>query len=994
MNARHRFRLEWFKRLLCLFATFMLLLSLPVRAADLDAEARSFLESHPVVSIGVIADNEPYSWIDGVEPVGFSIDVLEEISRHTGLRFNYRVGSWPEIYPAFLRGEIDAIDEISYREDRADRVLFSAPYHIRQTAIMHSGNQPLPPIRELADLKPYRVGVVRDIFFKSALVEQGVEVVEFDALPNLVRALAFDWVDAVVGPEVTLMFLARKAGLGHLAIAAKVEMGGFENEDFRIGVLKANPVLQRIIAAGLEAIPPQRLHELVQRWQEFGGQTMSSPAAFRLNEQKSAYVRRLGPLRVGIMRDYAPFSFVDAGKTQGLAVDMLNRVGDLSGLQVITVVDHWPRLIEKFERGEIDIIANISDTEARRVFTRFTQPYFVIPNVLFSRSEVLRFERPEDLEGLRIAVGSGIFYEGELRRRFGDAVVSFSSQDAMFRALGEGSVDVVVAALPNGNHWVRELGLTGVRIAGELRMDGIAGEDLRFGVRPALEPLVSVIDQALAAITPTERRLIENRWLGASRAAVEAEAAPIPVRLNDAERDFLAARGRNVTICPDPARMPLEGLDGNGRLTGMSADLIALFAARSGIRFETLAVASWGESLEAARERRCDMFVLAMQTPEHRAFMSFTRPYFTAPNILLGRLEAPFVDSLGELDGKSVAIVRGYAFAELFRLRYPGIRIVDVDDEADGLKRLQRGEFDAYLSTLVTAGYHLQELRLADIKVIGRVPFDSTLMVGTRSDEPLLTSIAQKLTDSLTAEDLRRIESKWRSMRLEQQVDYSLLWQLAAATLLGLGLLILWNRKLGSLNRKLAEANAKLDQVNQTDALTGLGNRHYLDRSFEQVFRHCQRHGIGFAVGLIDLDHFKQVNDRYGHECGDACLKAMGRCLKTVFRRSGDHLARYGGEEFVAYMSFGADENPIATFEQLRATVEALGLEFGGQTLRLTISVGVAIGVPGPDDQASEYLRRADEAMYVAKRTGRNRVHDGERSPPVAPAVPTASYPA
>lgn len=967
----------------CMLILAMCLLPLPAAAkAGLDDEARAYLARKPVISIGVVADNEPYSWVDGVEPAGFSIDVLEEIARQAGVSFSYRFGSWPEIYPAFMRGEIDAIDEISFRQDRAEKVLFTEPYHFRQTAIMHDGNRPLGPIGRLEDLKPYRVGVVRDIFYKNQLASSGIEVVEFDAIPNLVRALAFGWVDAVVGPEVTLMFIAHKSGLRHLTIAGKVEMGGYEREDFRIGVRRDNPVLHRILQAGLNAIPQQRIDELLEAWQQFGGQALTAPARFRLSEQQTAYVRRLGPLRVGVMRDYAPFSFVDQGQLQGLAVDVLNRVADMTGLQVITVADHWTRLIELFERGEIDIMTNISDIEARRSFTRFSQPYHVIPNVAFTRQESLRLTRPEDLDGLRIAVGAGIFYEAALRRRFGDAVVSFSSQDAMFRALREGSVDVVIAALANGNHWIRELGLSDVRIAGELDAEGIRGEDLRFGMRPALEPLVAIVNAALGAITPTERRLIENRWLGAATLPAEA-ARPVAAGLvlSDAEQAYLDARGRTIRACVDPDWMPLEGLDRAGQATGMSAEFMDLFAARGKLSFDVLPVRTWIESLEAARARRCDILPMVLPTPGRMAFMDFTRPYFTSPNVLLGRVEAPFVERLSELDGRKLGIVRGYAFVELFATRHPDIRLVEVDNEIDGLKRLQRGEIDAYLGNLITASHHLQELRLADIKVVGRVPYDWSVAVATRGDEPMLLSIMQKLVDSLSDEDRRRIETKWRSMRLEQRVDYTLVWQVLAVTVFGLGLLFLWNRKLGGLNRKLAEtnaqlaeANARLDELNLRDGLTGIGNRRHVDRYLEPLFRHSQRHGLPFAIGLLDLDHFKQINDRYGHEAGDVCLRAISTCLQSAFRRSNDHVARYGGEEFVVFMSPVAGEDPLLRFEQLRHEVEALEVRHEDQVLRLTVSVGVASGVPLEDTLPAAYLRIADEAMYEAKRTGRNRV--------------------
>jgi polar amino acid transport system substrate-binding protein len=950
-----------------------LLAALPASALQLDAEAQAYLDSRPRITIGVIADNEPYSWVEGGRVSGFSIDVLEEIASRTGLRFDYRAGSWPEIYPAFLRGEIDAIDEISFREERAPLMLFTEPYHFRQTVIVHDASRPLPPLHSLDDLKPFRVGIVRDIYYKSAFTERDIAVTEYDGLPNLVRALAFGWVDAIAGPEVTLTFLARQGGFSHLGVAGSVSMGGLEVEDFRIGVLRGREPLHRILAAGLADIPPQRLREMVQLWQEFGGKSKLTPG-FRLSEQQAGYIRRLGPVRVGIMRDYAPFSFLDGGKVQGLSVDVLSRVQDLTGLQVITVSDRWPVLFDLFSRGEIDIIANISDSPARRDFTRFTEPYYVIPNVVFTRNGALQVNTADDLRGQRIALGSGVFYEAAVRALYGDSTVAFSSQESMFRALAEGSVDVVLAALPNGNHWVRELGLTDIRIAGELRLDGIAGEDLRFGVRPALEPLAHIIDQALAAISPTERRTIENRWMGAAGSGNQADPATRRISLNESERAYLAAREGRVRICIDPDWMPLEGADKNGRHIGFSADVLALFETRAELRFETVPTATWPQSMEAARARRCDLLPMVMQTPERVSHFHFTTPYYTVPNVLLARVEAPYIDTLDELSGRQIGVVRGYAFVELLRIRHPGLRIVEVDNEIDGLRRLQRGEIYGYVSTLTSASYHLQELGLADIKVIGRVPGDWALAIATRNDEPQLHAIAQKLVDSLTDEDRRQLEDKWRTVRLQQPIDYTLIWQLAAGAALVLALLFLWNRKLGALNRQLAEANSQLARLSVTDSLTGVGNREYFEQEFDKGFRRCQRHKLGFVVAMLDIDHFKDINDTYGHQAGDNCLAALGQCLQAHARRESDHVARFGGEEFAIFSTANDIQDAYTRFEALRTAVQALVVPWGAGTLQFTVSIGVAMSTPAPDDQADALLTRADHALYEAKRRGRNLV--------------------
>ncbi|MDX9698891.1 MAG: transporter substrate-binding domain-containing protein, partial [Rhodocyclaceae bacterium] len=707
-----------------------------------------------------------------------------------------------------------------------------------------------------------------------------------------------------------------------------------------------------------------------------------------LSEQSRAYVRRLGPVRVGIMRDYPPFSFHDGGKVQGLAVDMLTRVQDLTGLQVIPVTDRWSVLIDLFQRGEIDVMSNISFSPEREAFARFTHPYHVIPNVAFTRRPELRLNSPEDLRGLRIALGNGIYYEAPLRRLFGDDVVAFSSQQSMFAALAEGTVDVVLAALPHGNHWVRELALADVRVAGELQLDGIGGEDLRFAVRPALEPLAGIIDQALQRISPTELRTIEDRWLGA---AVEdagdrtrgADDAAQPIVLNAAEQDYLQSRGHSLSVCVTPNWMPMVGLNQDGLLTGMSFDFLTLFTKRSGIQFEITPLPSLKASLQAMMDRSCDILPLAMKTSERLGYLNFTTPLYVVPSVVLGRRETPFIDDMSELNDKSVGIVRDSAFIELMRTRYPQIRLVMVDNQEDGLRRLQRGDVYAYLGTLLTASHYLQQHRITDIKFIGRAPLDGALAMATRNDHPELAGIAQKLVDSITDQERQAIETNWRTLHVEERIDYRLLWQIVLAALLILSALFFWNRKLKTLNRRLAEANRLLEAHNLIDGLTEIGNRKYFDREFPRNFQQCRRNRLGFMVAMVDIDHFKQVNDTWGHAAGDQCLQQLAACLREHFRRGTDHLARIGGEEFVVFASFEDEDEAKACFEALRQKVEALRIRAGNDTFGFTISIGLYLKKPVSAREASECLKIADEALYEAKRSGRNRcvVHNRLEDP-------------
>lgn len=130
--------------------------------------------------------------------------------------------------------------------------------------------------------------------------------------------------------------------------------------------------------------------------------------------------------------------------------------------------------------------------------------------------------------------------------------------------------------------------------------------------------------------------------------------------------------------------------------------------------------------------------------------------------------------------------------------------------------------------------------------------------------------------------------------------------------------------------------------------------------------------GTPFIIAILDLDHFKRLNDRYGHVAGDHALKAVASLVKRNMRQE-DIFARIGGEEFAMIMTGGDSEPPFSVLDRLRALIEAQVIEYEGESIRLTASIGYSSSSP-EDGALSTLLKRADDALYAAKRRGRNRV--------------------
>jgi diguanylate cyclase (GGDEF)-like protein len=158
------------------------------------------------------------------------------------------------------------------------------------------------------------------------------------------------------------------------------------------------------------------------------------------------------------------------------------------------------------------------------------------------------------------------------------------------------------------------------------------------------------------------------------------------------------------------------------------------------------------------------------------------------------------------------------------------------------------------------------------------------------------------------------------------------------------------------------------EQLARTDPVTGLMNRRAAEEVLEREASRAQRFGSRISVALIDLDHFKQVNDRHGHAAGDEALRATAQVI-TAAMRGVDVAARWGGDELVAILPATGLEGARSFAERVRAAVERLG---PGVMHGATLSIGVAELQPGED--WSDAVRRADARLYEAKDAGRNRV--------------------
>ncbi len=174
--------------------------------------------------------------------------------------------------------------------------------------------------------------------------------------------------------------------------------------------------------------------------------------------------------------------------------------------------------------------------------------------------------------------------------------------------------------------------------------------------------------------------------------------------------------------------------------------------------------------------------------------------------------------------------------------------------------------------------------------------------------------------------------------------------------------------------QEMREENEKLQHQSQTDALTGLANRFRLNQEAKKRFEEARANQSAFGIEILDIDYFKQFNDNYGHQQGDACIQAVAEKIRSMQNHTGVFAARYGGDEFVLIYTGYTKEEVEALMEELRDKIQEMGMEhrYSKAASVVTISQGACQGIPQEKDEAADFLHLADEMLYQIKKVSRN----------------------
>jgi diguanylate cyclase (GGDEF)-like protein len=427
------------------------------------------------------------------------------------------------------------------------------------------------------------------------------------------------------------------------------------------------------------------------------------------------------------------------------------------------------------------------------------------------------------------------------------------------------------------------------------------------------------------------------------------------------------------------------------RWQGAIFDMLEKVEQLTGLTFEVTNApdANWTELLEDLENGKVSMISELLRSEDREGrFIWSEIELMQDRHALVSKLEHPDFE-INEILYTKVGLTKNTAHTQIFKNWFPNhSNTMEFENAERAFAALELGEIDLFMTSQNRVLTMTNYMEQPGYKV--NVLFDNNFgsFLGFNKNEHTLRSIVDK---SLRHVDIKRISDRWKHKSYDYRVKLA---ESRRPLLVGICillfcviilLLVLYRtnrtegKRLEALVHKrtaeLEEQHELLEYMSLTDPLTDLPNRRNFDMRLEIEWRIAIREKQKISFLMLDIDHFKIYNDKYGHQNGDKVLCAIARTIEETLKRPGDFVARWGGEEFAVLLSNTDVEGASKIAEALRANVEKINVSMDSNSIdKLTISIGVNTQAPEQNSPLETFISIADKELYRAKEMGRNKI--------------------
>ncbi len=646
------------------------------------------------------------------------------------------------------------------------------------------------------------------------------------------------------------------------------------------------------------------------------------------------------------------------GVYSGYAYEYYQEIAQLMGWRYEFVEKPYEECLQDLQEGRLDILCGMDIGLPQSMPFAHSEKISSVPSGLYARldDDALTYEDFKAFDGMKVAVLSSWKEESELdeyckENHFSVQKQYYTTQPEMEQALKSGEVDAV--------YWTI-MGSEKNKMIARLR-----DVEIQF-LTAAENPLIEQIEEAMNQIDDAEPmfestladRYMDANWYSMYRTAYTRE-----------EKDYIQSRPL-IRVAYAPFWKPIEYYDKKtDSMQGIFADVFRLLEENTGLQFEYLMTGSFEESIQRLEDGEVELLTA----------MDHSYQWAGQRNLYLSNiyLQTSVVAVGKKKDNKQVKVIalpkNYYTTAQIEKRLEPEQSILYLDTLEDCLRAVSKEQADmTYLNNYV-ANYYLSSYEFNELYVLQMTDMMENLCIGVSRDaNPVLLGIINKGLGRISADQIQKIVLGNTFFHNEHLGLKELIYQnpglllqmmllLLTAVLVVSGLVI-WQK---------AKRSKHLKRVSETDALTGIYNRLAAEEIIQQKITEDQLAGYPRTIVYMDVDCFKQVNDRYGHPEGDRLLQAVAKLLSDTIRDE-DIVARHGGDEFILYLRRIVSEEALVTLlDRLQKSGRILA-DREKCWSAISFSAGAVWNVEKEMDYEELYAA-ADEALYEAKGNGKNQ---------------------
>jgi len=463
--------------------------------------------------------------------------------------------------------------------------------------------------------------------------------------------------------------------------------------------------------------------------------------------------------------------------------------------------------------------------------------------------------------------------------------------------------------------------------------------------------------------------------------------AEVTAILADSEKEYLK-QNNILTYVSDPNWLPYEGYNSEYKHIGIIPEIIQLLKSNVNtevnLRIKTLKSDSWQGSLKLAMSQKVDILTSDPLDPALQKQFTPSDTYLTSPVVIIMTNNNNYIPELSYIKNRKIAVIESYGYVKKLVKKYPKVNFLYVKSIKEGLLGVSEKKYDAFLASATAATYNISQNGLNNLSIVGSTSVNMEVSFFVKKNNVLLLSILNKLIHNLANKDVNKIMSKWSVVEFTQKTDYELIIKLGSFFLLVLIITITWSHQLkkskkeiSKLNKQLSDKVTELETLSITDSMTGLYNRRHFEKVFVDEFNRAKRNNYRLVFAMLDVDHFKQYNDTYGHDNGDKVLIKIAEIMQKSTQRANEFAFRIGGEEFCIITSDMDDEVAFSFIDKLRLSIFDAKIEHSGNSASdyVTASFGVIL-IDNMENLTTEIIyKTADNALYKAKELGRNKIN-------------------